>query len=399
MRGMNRAFLLSCFAVAACGGGGSTPAADAGSPDAAAAADLLDKTFGDQGTVKIGNFICEGIAVAPDDSILVAERGPEGGVLVIRIGTDGKPDASFGEGGGKGFVGGPGDNPRFSVTSDAIFVATRIGAGPGPPAAVVRLSANGVRDPGFGSSGVATIPGLNFIFGVGHRSDGGLDLVAVGASGGHAYTFARLSAAGVVDSQFGQPSPDTGDVQPGYFPHAVSIGEGKFVLSGASFTATNDAGGAGPVHAHLFVATDGVLGKAVDYDQAESQVLDLQLHGDRVYVMRNLFRGGKGEIERRAFDLTADSSFAGATVPKEVNAVYGPYNGGALAVSADGALTAVGDADSRFIDQFRSDGVLTVASTSMQAGVPGNTAFCGLAYDSHGRAVLGFADRVVRLQP
>lgn len=124
----------------------------------------LDPAFGPgpQLTVRQSPLVDEfDLAVGPDGRPVIAAYGGEGGLVVARLGLDGRLDPSFG---GDGIASAPEklissgrDLPKVAVQPDGkVLVAVDGGfEGEGRSLLVARYLANGELDPGFGEGGEA----------------------------------------------------------------------------------------------------------------------------------------------------------------------------------------------------------------------------------------------------
>jgi uncharacterized delta-60 repeat protein len=247
--------------------------ADTGAPGAFdfAAARLnadgsLDATFGSGGKTTIpfdlggsNNDDAHGVALQADGKIVVvgsADTGAPGGtdIAAARLNPNGSLDATFGTGGKatvdvSGAGGADFGAEAMTLQSDGKIVlagATSggFGTGHGSGFTIVRLSAAGTLDTGFGNAGMATVdtgPPPEDVGGVAIQPNG--RILASGASHGDlagTSTIVRLFADGSPDTSFGggQAAVDlhfgAGSASVGVSTMALQS-DGKIVLAGGSF--------------------------------------------------------------------------------------------------------------------------------------------------------------------
>lgn len=381
--------LCLVLALAACGDGSHAKPDAAGdaAPDtgsgsgSGSAASEIDTTFGTNGTAAITGGTCRAFAVDASDRSLVVVGAANGQASLVRFDASGQPDASF--------------TPRALGSADVTFaqltvlsggdlVVTGIfGSGSADDPHLYRLTADGTID-----VDLRLPPLMHPVIALGERTDGGLDLAAPGDAFEKAFAFSRITAAGAVDTTFGTQGvaePATPNLPPRYFAHAVSLGNGTFALSDDSFKTINQQGGDAPVVGHMLLATDGAITKTTTID--DTQFLYLAAAGGKVYALTAGWPSETGTISRFASDLTADATFTTAEA-STFNPVYGLYNGGALAVAADGSLIATNDMT---LDRFHADG-------TARSVVPAPFTYpCGIAFDSHGRALVASSTGILRL--
>jgi uncharacterized delta-60 repeat protein len=238
-----------------------TPAAPGGSG-------TLDATFGDAGKRSLEADVAAPWAAAIDEKGRIVLAGSEAGQAVVkRLEASGVTDTSFGDAGTVRI--GDGAARSVALAGDAILVAGTAGNGDG---FVARLDLSGARDPSF--AGV-TSPGVRFervlalpdgsLIAAGEsggdiaieRIDaagaplgratadlGGDDVLRAlvrlpdgrllaGGSAGNDFAVARLTADGKLDSSFG-----TGGVSasfPGRAESVAALADGRFVAAGSDF--------------------------------------------------------------------------------------------------------------------------------------------------------------------
>ena len=162
-----------------------------------------------------------------DGKILVAGKGKIVGrfatdsFAIARLTTTGQLDANFGQG-GKLFTPGASDDDEYvtaialhrdgRLDADDSFVVAGYISGPSPRAVMRRYQSNGSLDPGFGNQGTLVIPevpprsgaagtGVRRIEAAVLQDDG--KIVVAGYGGENGFVFLRYSAAGVLDTTFG----------------------------------------------------------------------------------------------------------------------------------------------------------------------------------------------------
>jgi len=181
--------------------------------EAAAVARLLDDgqldgSFGQAGIAHLPSGkknLCANTVRAVGGKIVGAGGGSD--LIVFRLLDDGTLDSSFGAGGLVTVDVGPGDLAlHVAVEPDGSVVAYGVVGDPGPPdlrLVLVKVTAQGVLDPAFGTAGVVTIDSLRgapIPDALMRRADGSLLLVA--SANPHHYLLRRL-ADGSKDPTFG----------------------------------------------------------------------------------------------------------------------------------------------------------------------------------------------------
>lgn len=112
----------------------------------------LDPAFDQDGALGLGKGIGHGVAVQPDGRILVALDAVADGMAVRRLTANGGPDPSFGGGDGEARSVSSGEARDLVVQPDGrIVVAGRVDASDGGNALLIRYTAAGQLDPSFGS--------------------------------------------------------------------------------------------------------------------------------------------------------------------------------------------------------------------------------------------------------
>ena len=226
---------------------------------AGAASGDLDPTFGSGGRAVFSpavQSVARAAALQPDGKIVLAgwaddlapppppPSGPQGVLernpdfLVARLTSDGKPDSTFGSGGGV-------RTPVSTCTDPARAVAVGPGGeivlggiaylSGGSDMAIVRYTPSGAPDPSFSGDGIATVDigTIDRVVGVAVQPDG--KIVAVG-QGGPGFTAIRLLPSGALDDSFGSGGiVDTpvGRAQVQDEASAVTVlGDGTIVVAG-----------------------------------------------------------------------------------------------------------------------------------------------------------------------
>jgi hypothetical protein len=354
-------------------------------PDAHTTGLVLDETFGQRGFF-FGNHGCEAMVLTPDDHLLVLATDIDGAKTLVAYTNDGTYDVSFGNQGVTDAGSSTGRAALFRLASGKLLVAD-------PGSNMVQLRrflANGLLDPTFGASGLVTLSGQSSVFGAAERTGGGIDLVSPGPIIGEPVIFTRLTASGALDVSFGQSgvaTPSAASIHPRYFATAVSLGDGRFVITGATQDQFAD-GGTGAVHTgHLLLTTDGVITTRLDFDQTQWNAL--ALGGARVYALRSLYHLGDGEVDTYTTDLLADRSFA---VPSAFDGMaYLTGNLAQMAVGSDGAvLTVISDPVAPAINaiHFAPDGTVTSSGDVDTVLNESGVTLCGAALDSSGRSLV-----------
>ena len=168
----------------------------------------LDSTFGNGGVVQLSSAQgAHSVALDPTGRIVVA-GSQDGKLIVLRLLTNGSPDSTFGAG---GIFLGPSFGSRIfpdPATDSGTHILRTAGGGyrismnvGWMDCQVVALTANGTLDPGFGSSGVASLhaaSGLRCNSMVAQAND---RLLLAGQRGERAFII-RLLASGKQDGSF-----------------------------------------------------------------------------------------------------------------------------------------------------------------------------------------------------
>jgi uncharacterized delta-60 repeat protein len=179
----------------------------------------LDATFGGDGrvTTPVGGGTCDTanvVAIQPDGKIVVA--GSSGcrhiKLVLVRYGSDGTPDNSFG---GDGIVVTPFGGPRcdaeafgVAIQPDGKIVAAGMAKCRDAKFAAVRYETDGTLDPSFSGDGWVTIDvtsAWDIAYGVAVQADGRIVMAGAGATetDGARFALVRLNADGTRDTTFG----------------------------------------------------------------------------------------------------------------------------------------------------------------------------------------------------
>jgi hypothetical protein len=366
---------------------------DAAEPDATAAPppSTLDDSFGEHGRLTRAGDACVHLGIDASDRPILLVSDAAGQAKLARYTASGQLDAAFGRAGevavgssatplSRGFL--------FVLPSGKLLVIGLTPPDTSPSSRhAYRFSADGVPDAGFGVNGDLSLPDGYIMFAAGERSDGGIDLAAMGAT--TTFSFLRIAPSGTLDTSFGTAGvaePATGNIPPGYFTHGAYVADGTFVLSGATFASVGS--GTGPITGHLVVVGDGML---VDQRTDETtQYLSLVNHTAGMYALDVDVATGHGLVTRRTTGLAGNAGFA-APVSLQFSVVFGLNNGGALAVAPDGSFAVTnagglvpGDAS---VARFGVDGKPTHVD-AFDDLLGRGAYFCELAYDSTGRPVI-----------
>ena len=216
----------------------------------------LDATFGTEGvvTTPIGssNDAAHAMAVQDDGKIVVAGYANQGSVddfALARYNADGSLDTDFGgDADGNnvkdGYVTTPIGSGVNSINEVAVLADGKILAAgiSDNDFALVRYTANGSLDTGFGTGGKVTtdIGGADKIEGMAVLSDG--KIVAGGHSGGD-FALARYTSTGVLDTGFGTGGKVTTAIGSGSdygYAMTVQSDDGKIVVAGESHNGSNN---------------------------------------------------------------------------------------------------------------------------------------------------------------
>ena len=187
------------------------------------------------GTVLIGGYVYTGTG---DDYDFAVARFTAAGALDTTFGTSGVTTTAIGT-----------DNDEataLAVQSDGkILLAGFRTEDSRKDMALVRYSAAGVLDSGFGSSGIVTTnagSGVDYGYGIARQSDGKLVVVGdvfSGASGANTdFGLTRYNPDGTVDTSFGKHGKVTTDFQTGGMDYGEAVAvqsDGKIVAVGRSY--------------------------------------------------------------------------------------------------------------------------------------------------------------------
>jgi len=198
----------------------------------------MDGTFDGDGALGIGSdgSIAYGVAVQPDGKVLLAGTiGPSYGMVVRRLTAGGAPDLTFGGNDGEATSVDYGDARDLVVQPDGrIVVVGDVYAPNGNDALLVRYTATGQPDPTFGSpSGVQFDLGYNEdLYSVALMPGGGV--VASGSSdAGDEAMVVRVTATGQPQAGFGTEGVLT-------LPGTIATGEGVAAASDGRVVVVGD---------------------------------------------------------------------------------------------------------------------------------------------------------------
>jgi uncharacterized delta-60 repeat protein len=155
----------------------------AAAPAAAGAPGQLDPSFGSAGQVRLfpseESLFLKGLAVQPDQKVVLAGAEDPGSVIVVRLLHDGRLDPGFGQGGkvSTPFPGGFGEARAVTVQADGkIVIAGAVKGLLNNEFLIARYNGDGSLDASFGGGdGIAAVP-------VGAGSDSA-EAVAIGSGG------------------------------------------------------------------------------------------------------------------------------------------------------------------------------------------------------------------------
>ncbi|MBX3716708.1 MAG: VCBS repeat-containing protein [Burkholderiales bacterium] len=177
----------------------------------------LDPTFGTGGVKTIdfrGGFdMARAVHLVADGKVVVTGIGSQSSAgtnfdfAAVRLNADGSVDKTFGPAGQDGLalydLSGAYDGGQVSVATGGGFVIGGVSQQPGQTRyemSVLRITADGARDPLFGANGVAFVGGTASYFtrGLAVQADGKVVVCSTGRP-----TYARLTASGALDGTFG----------------------------------------------------------------------------------------------------------------------------------------------------------------------------------------------------
>ena len=187
------------------------------------------------------------VAIQADGKIVVAgfsENGSNTGFALVRYGTDGTLDASFGSGGIVTTAIGSGSDRGYDVAiqSDGkIVVAGYSESGSNSDFALVRYGTDGTLDASFGTGGIVTTAiGSNNDYGssVAIQEDG--KIVVAGFSNNASnddFALVRYGTDGTLDASFGTDGKVRTVITSDDWGTAVAIQtDGKIIVAGSSFS-------------------------------------------------------------------------------------------------------------------------------------------------------------------
>jgi uncharacterized delta-60 repeat protein/uncharacterized repeat protein (TIGR01451 family) len=333
----------------------------------------LDPVFGASGLVTTAisaDDAADAVAILPDGEPLVAGTtlaGSSYDVALVRYRVDGTADPTFG-GGAVTTALGPEDSAwAAALQPDGKIVA----AGGGLDMVVARYGPDGTLDPTFGAGGTTVVaPGQGLLeaVGVAVQGDGRLVLAGRHFSGSVAqFAVVRTTAGGVPDAGFGTAGVVTtpfpgGDAD----PHAVALQpDGKIVMAGLATSAT----GADFALARYLpdgtldpgFGTGGMVTTSIGADYDEAWALCLQPDG-RIVAAGASEAPGYSQIAlvRYLADGSPDPTFGAAgivtTAPGGGTSSYAAYG---CVLQPDGAIVVAGESDGAIVvARYAADGSL-----------------------------------------
>jgi uncharacterized delta-60 repeat protein len=336
----------------------------------------LDPSFGTAGiaTYSSGSLAFDtypGLALQSSGKIVVATSAyvsSESEFVVIRFGVTGALDTTFGTSGVTTTAVGSVDDFAYSIavqSDDKILVGGTSNTGSpnyNDVYAIARLSASGTLDAGFGTSGVATVPGASLngddaVLNLLVQSDG--KIVATGGTTcAGKITLARFSPAGALDASFGTAGVVNSPISSfgsscsnSDFRGAALQADGSIVVTGyqanpnasdrdgliARFTAAGAPDGSfgtnGLVNVPILGGDDAFTGVAV---QSNGQIVAAGYSDDGTEDVLSIVRVNS--------DGTFDTSFGPSWSGKETLKIgSGDAFGAGVALQADGKIVVAVD--------------------------------------------------------
>ena len=324
----------------------------------------LDPGFGTGGTVLTdfsgGSDEARGVAVQSDGKIVaVGYAGNFDDFGLARYNTDGSLDSSFGTGGKvtTDFNGGSDEAQAVAVQSDGrIVVAGRseVPEGGFNWFSLARYNSNGSLDTGFGTGGKVVVDfgtgGADDAFGVAVQADG--RIVAAGVAGGD-FALVRLTASGGLDSGFGTGGKVTTD-----FNGGADLARGVAVQSDGRIVAAGYTGNSGGDYDFALARynADGSLDTGFDTDGKVTTSFGGVEFGHAVAVQPDGrivvagYTGGDFALARYNTNGGLDSGFGtGGKVTTDFGRSEIAYG---VAVQSDGRIVAAGDSVSSDLSDF-----------------------------------------------
>ena len=321
----------------------------------------LDASFGINGivTTAIGSGLDIGydVAIQVDGKIVVAgfsDNGSNSDFALVRHKTDGTLDASFGTGGIVTTAIGSGSEHGYAVAIQAdgkIVVAGFSENGSNTGFALVRYGTDGTLDASFGSGGIVTTAigsGSDRGYDVAIQSDGKIVVAGYSESGSNSdFALVRYGTDGTLDASFGTGGIVTTAIGSNNdYGSSVAIQEdGKIVVAGFSNNASNDDfalvryGTDGTLDASF--GTDGKVRTVITSDDWGTAVA-IQTDG-KIIVAGSSFSGLSTTfaITRYKTDGTMDTSFGwGGIVTTAIGSMQDMVD--SLAIQADGKIVVTG---------------------------------------------------------
>jgi uncharacterized delta-60 repeat protein len=321
----------------------------------------LDQSFGDGGRVIDPTYGPLAVAIQPDGKIVAAGEGISGAnsaFAVARYLPNGNLDPSFAGGSGKEnvLINATDDKQRaeaVTIAPDGKIVAageTKDGAG------VVRLGSDGTPDASFNGAGVRDIPIDGDAQDVVVQPDGAVLLaIPTGAGSGDHFTIMRLDNHGQPDNMFGTGGTAIVQIGNGGRSPAVALQpDGKIVAGGYAFV-----GGGGIEFAVARLNTDGTPDMSFSGDGQEmtlvgaaglnefGQALVIQPNGRIVLAgtvaLDNTGKDAIGYARYNPDDGSLDTTFgSGGTSLPPLPAGWGEEQLSDAALACDGKIVGEG---------------------------------------------------------
>ncbi len=342
----------------------------------------LDASFGTGGIVTTaigsGSDVCYDVAIQSDGKIVVAGfsyNGANNDFALVRYGTDGTLDASFGTGGIVTTAIGLNYDFGCSVAIQAdgkIVVAGYSYNGANDDFALVRYGTDGTLDVSFGTGGIVTTPiGANSDrgFSVAIQTDGKI-MVAGSSYNGTNEDFAlvRYGTDGTLDASFGTGGIVTTAIGLNYdFGCSVAIqADGKIVVAGYSYNGANDDfalvryGTDGTLDVSF--GTGGIVTTPIGANSDRGFSVAIQTDG-KIMVAGSSYNGTNEDfaLVRYGTDGTLDASFG--TGGKVRTVITSEDWGSAVAIQTDGKIIVAGSSFSGLsitfaIARYEADGTI-----------------------------------------
>jgi uncharacterized delta-60 repeat protein len=346
---------------------------------AAGATGFLDATFSGDGKVVTnvaGDDSGDAVAIQADGKILVAGSSSGGtDIALLRYTTAGVLDTSF-DGDGKVTTDIDGEDAALgiAVAPDQKILVAGTSSG-GTTAVVVRYGTDGVVDATFGVDGVAeaSLPGGSIAFDIGLQSDGGIVITGFTGfmAGSPQVMTARFDAGGVLDPAFdgdgivATPLGAGGGIATGLAVQA----DDKVVVAGTSLSTSSEN------VALLRYDTDGSLDasfgnngrRTTDVGPGPDEGSDVVVQPDGKIVVVGNAGFSRGAVLRYTIEGALDASFSG---DGKRTVSFGGFDGfRGVGLLGDGRIVAIGSgaptpqlpAEGFAVAQFLADGTSDVS--------------------------------------